>query len=69
MLMQRDALFMQNCACVRANLTQRVRSGAESTHFPFAEMIGQRLRHLAAAGVSVTNKKDFDHFQIESFIR
>jgi hypothetical protein len=67
-LIQRDALFAQDRPCVRANLTQRARSGAESPHFPFAELIGQRLRHLAAAGVAVTNKKDLKHFQIESFI-
>jgi len=64
MAVQRDPLFVEYIAGLGRNPSKWVRASAPGLNPVPAEMVGQRLRHLAAAGVAETNEKNSDGFTL-----
>src|SRR5439155_5014277 len=57
---ERDPLFGQDLGGLRQNVPERPRPGTRGANLAPAQMVRERLRHLAAAGVADADEKDVD---------
>ena len=66
---QRDALFIEHMVGFGGNPSEWMRTGAPGLNPAPAEMVGECLCRLAAAGVPETNEKDVDRFTFWGMVR